>query len=239
MDRIPKVLHYCWFGRGEMPELAKKCIESWKKILPDYEIKMWNEDNFDINSNIYVKEAYTARKYAFVTDYVRLYALFNEGGIYMDTDVEIIKPLEEFLEHEAFTGFQTVNDFPTGLIAAKPGNHWIRENLLVYKDKKFIKNDGSYDMIANVFTITNISKKMGFKEGNYFQVIANGVAIYPIEYFCAKDYITNKLCITENTYAIHHFAGSWLPTKEKIKLKLRGIVGATMYEKIKKVLLKK
>lgn len=222
-----------------MPELTEKCIKSWKENLPDYEIKMWSEDNFDIQSNIYVKEAYTAKKYAFVADYVRLYALLNEGGIYMDTDVEIIKPLDRFLEHEAFTGFQTVDELLTGLIAAKPGDNWVKENFDVYKDKKFIKSDGTFDMTANVLAITNISKKMGFKRGNDFQILTSGLAVYPIEYFCAKDYVTNRLCVTENTYAIHHFAGSWLPTKEKVKLKIRGIIGARMYEKFKKVLLNK
>ena len=108
--RIPKVIHYCWFGRGKLPKLAKKCIKSWKKYLPDYKIIEWNEDNFDINSNQYVREAYEAKKYAFVSDYVRLYALYNYGGIYMDTDVEVIKSLDEFLIHEAFSGFESPKD---------------------------------------------------------------------------------------------------------------------------------
>ena len=103
---IPKVIHYCWFGRGQMPELALKCIESWKKFLPDYEIKEWNEDNFDLDSYPYTREAYDKRKYAFVTDVVRLHALYNEGGIYMDTDVEVLKPLYSFLHHTAFSGFE-------------------------------------------------------------------------------------------------------------------------------------
>ena len=100
---IPKKIHYCWFGRGEKPELAKKCIESWKKYCPDYEFKEWNEDNFDIHSNKYVEQAYNARNFAFVTVYVRLYALYSEGGVFMDTDVEILKPIDEFLKHKAFT----------------------------------------------------------------------------------------------------------------------------------------
>ena len=112
---IPKVVHYCWFGRGEMPELAKKCIASWKTFLPDYQIKEWNEDNFDINCNQYVKEAYESRKFAFVTDYVRLYAIYTEGGVYMDTDVEVLKTLDPFLHHHAFSGFETDGNVPTGM----------------------------------------------------------------------------------------------------------------------------
>ena len=104
---IPKIIHYCWFGGKPKPELAEKCIESWKKFCPDYEIVEWNEGNFNINSNLYVKQAYEAKKYAFVTDYVRLYALYTQGGIYMDTDVMVLKPLDEYLNHEAFSGFES------------------------------------------------------------------------------------------------------------------------------------
>ena len=123
---IPKVILYCWFGRGEKPELAKKCIESWKKYCPDYEFKEWNEDNFDIHSNKYVEQAYNARKFAFVTDYVRLYALYYEGGVYMDTDVEVLKPIDEFLKHKAFSSFENNNTIPTGLMASEKEMNGLR-----------------------------------------------------------------------------------------------------------------
>ena len=118
---IPKKIHYCWFGRGEKPELAKKCIKSWKIYCPNYEIIEWNEENFDINSNQYLKEAYENKKYAFVTDYVRLFVLYTQGGIYMDTDVEVIKPLDEYLHHEAVSGFENTTQIPTGLMACREG----------------------------------------------------------------------------------------------------------------------
>lgn len=161
---IPRVIHYCWFGKGNMPELSIRCIESWKKNLNGYQIKVWNEENFDIKINQYVFEAYHKQKYAFVTDYVRLYALYHEGGIYMDTDVEVIKPLDRFLFHEAFSGFQTPDEIQTGLIGAKPKIKWIEANLKIYDNKKFIKKDGSIDLSANVATITKISKEQGFKK---------------------------------------------------------------------------
>ena len=126
---IPKVIHYWWFGRGQMPELALKCIESWHKYLPGYTLKLWNEDSFDINAVPYVKEAYEARKFAFVTDYIRLYALYHEGGIYMDTDVEVLKPLDDLLDLPAFSGYESnkFTNFPTGLMASAAGGVWVTE----------------------------------------------------------------------------------------------------------------
>ena len=116
---IPKIIHYCWFGDKELPKLAKKCLASWKKYCPDYQIKCWNESNFDVNSNQYVKEAYENKKYAFVTDYVRLYALYNFGGVYMDTDVEVIKNIDDFLNCKGFSSFESTNLVPTGILASE------------------------------------------------------------------------------------------------------------------------
>ena len=130
---IPKKIHYCWFGRGEKPELALKCIESWKKYLPDYELKEWNEDIFDISRNQYVREAYENRKFAFVTDYVRLYAIYTEGGIYMDTDVEVVGRFDKFLHHHAFSGFETDGNVPTGMMAAEKGSVWAKDLLDQYQ----------------------------------------------------------------------------------------------------------
>ena len=126
---IPKKIHYCWFGRNPLPESAQKCIASWRKYLPDYEIKEWNEDNFDINVNLYVKQAYESRKFAFVTDYVRLYALASEGGVYMDTDVEVLKTFDPFLHHHAFSGFENNNYVPTGMMASEKNGKWVTELL--------------------------------------------------------------------------------------------------------------
>ena len=154
MTMIPKTIHYCWFGRGQMPPLAVKCIESWKKFLPDYSLKEWNEDNFDVSANKYVRQAYENRKFAFVTDYVRLYALYTEGGVYMDTDVEVLGSYDNFLHHTAFSGFETDGNVPTGMMAAEKGSLWAKELLDGYKDRVFIKEDGSFDTTTNTFVIT-------------------------------------------------------------------------------------
>ena len=212
---IPKVIHYCWFGRGKMPKLAEICIASWKKHLPEYELHLWNEDTFDVNSNLFTKQAYESRKFAFVTDYVRLYALHKHGGIYMDTDVEVLKNMDYFLQFPAFSGFEDEINIPTGLMSSVKGGKWI-EYLLSYYDKRaFIKPDGSLDTLTNTFIIGDMTKKIGFVPDGTYQVIDNEVHIFPKDYFCPKSQITGNIIITKNTYCIHHFSGSWMPIKRK------------------------
>lgn len=218
---IPKVIHYCWFGRGEMPELALKCIESWKKYLPDYELKLWNEDTFDLNINQYAKEAYEARKFAFVTDFVRLYVLCYEGGIYMDTDVEVLKPLDNLLSLSAFSGYESnkYSSFPTGIMASQKGGVWVKEQLEYYDSVSFINPDGTYNMTTNTQTISNIMQKNGFDLNGRYQVYKNDMHAFPKDYFCPKT-STGILKITENTYCIHHFAGSWIEKTTFDKMKI-------------------
>ena len=217
--KIPKKIHYCWFGGKELPKLAKKCIESWKKYCPDYEIIEWNENNFDINMNTYVKEAYENKKWAFVTDYVRLYALYNYGGIYMDTDVEVVRNLDEFLENESFFGFEDSNHVSTGIMASKKNNQLIKEISNHYDTRNFIMKDGKLDMTTNVIIITEILSKKGLKKNNKKQTI-EGLTIYPSEFFCPLDCNSKKLRKTRNTHAIHWFSGSWLDLKTKLKMKI-------------------
>lgn len=213
-NEIPKIIHYCWFGRNPKPELVLKCIESWKKYCPDYEIKEWNEDNFDLNYNAYVKEAYENKKWAFVTDVVRLYALVNYGGIYMDTDVEVIKPLDGFLSLSGLSGFESPDRIPTGLMACREGHAFFKKLLDDYKNRHFVKKDGSLDLTTNVEVITNICLKHGLILNNQKQTVED-FTLFPSEYFCPKDFKTGVLNITENTYTIHHFDGSWMPHDDK------------------------
>ena len=213
---IPKKIHYCWFGRGEMPPLAKKCIKSWKKYCPDYEIKEWNEDNFDLDMYPYAREAYDNRKFAFVTDVVRLYAIYTEGGIYMDTDVEVIKPLDPFLKHIAFSGYEDDTHIPTGIMACEKGAKWAKDNLDYYNGRHFVKEDGSFDITTNVTTITNYMTPLGLKCDNTYQDFPGLFTIYPKDYFCPKSYRDLKIYKTSNTVTIHHFAASW-HTKEENK----------------------
>lgn len=215
---IPKIIHYCWFGRGEKPELAKKCIASWKKFCPDFEIREWNEDNFDIHCCSYVEEAYASKKYAFVTDYVRLYAMYTCGGIYMDTDVEVVRPLEEFLTCKAFSGFESTRYVPTGIMASEKGVPIIYELLDYYTDKHFFNDDGSQDTTTNCVPITNIMLSHGLELNGKLQTVAE-FTFYPSDYFCPFENETGVLRRTNNTAAIHWFNKSWLP--QNIRLRSR------------------
>lgn len=206
---IPKIIHYCWFGRNPLTPLAVKCIQSWKNFCPDYKFIEWNEDNFDVNICDYVKEAYDSKKWAFVSDYVRLYALVNYGGIYMDTDVEIIRPIDKLLQFRAVSGFESYNGIPTGFMSCEKGHKMFAEFLDEYKSIHFIKDDGSLDTTTNVTRITRICTKYGLQRNNQMQTI-NGFTLLPKDYLCPGASRTGTINITNNTYTIHYFAGSWL-----------------------------
>ena len=237
---IPKVIHYCWFGGNPLPEDVKKNIASWKKYCPDYEIQEWNESNFDVNENTYCHEAYEAKKWAFISDYARLKILYDHGGIYMDTDVEVCRPLDDLLKYNAFSGFESGNRIQTGTFGSAKGARWIGDLLSYYADKHFKKADGSLDQTTNVVTITRMTKeKYDIRLDDSFQVFGDNNALFPFEYLCAKDLMDGKIKKTQNTYTIHHFAGSWLsPAKRfrhQVKLVMVKVLGKDIVSLIKKV----
>lgn len=208
---IPKIIHYCWFGGKEMPELALRCIASWKKYLPDYELRLWDESTFDLDMYPYAREAYEHHKFAFVTDVVRLWALERFGGVYMDTDVEMLRPLGNLMMLPAFTGYEAsmANAPVTGLMASAPHGVWVSEQLAYYEGRHFVRADGSLDLTTNTVTIAHIMQKNGFVINGKYSVYKNDMHIFPVDYFCPLT-STRVLKITENTYCIHHFAGSWI-----------------------------
>ena len=206
---IPKIIHYCWFGRGEMPQLAKDCIISWHKYMPDWEYKLWNEDNFDVNQNAYTKEAYEAKKFAFVSDYVRLWALEREGGIYFDTDVEVFKSFENILDYNAFAGFEGSKHFPIGtcVMASEAHGCWVSEMLDFYRERHFINSDGSFDITTNVQFISTKMGKNGFVQNGKEQDYKD-LHVFPVDYFSPRQTTGEYFC-TENTYCEHLGLGSW------------------------------
>ncbi len=211
---IPKIIHYCWFGGKEKPELAEKCIKSWKKFCPDYEILEWNEQNFDISTAPkYVQQAYESKRWAFVSDYVRLKALTEMGGVYMDTDVEVIKPLAPYLKHVAFAGFETESSIQTGLLACEKGFPLFQTFLNYYSTAEFIREDGSVDITTNVQILSEICKNHGLLPNGQLQCV-EGLTIYPKDVFCPVEFETMKLRKTRRTVTIHWFSGSWHTEEE-------------------------
>jgi len=212
---IPKIIHYCWFGGNPLPESARKCIASWRKFFPDYEIKEWNEGNFDVNSIPYTRDAYKAKKYAFVSDYARFKILHEFGGVYFDTDVEVIKSMDDIIQRGAFMGIEVPSkngQYPLiapGLGLAVEANHPIYKRILdCYQDLSFYKEDGSLNLKTVVKYNTEILQANGLMPTNKLQEI-KGIWIYPVDYFNPLDDLTGKLNITPNTRSIHWYSRSW------------------------------
>lgn len=244
---IPKKIHYCWFGGNPLPESAKKYIETWKKYCPDYEVIEWNENNFDVNQNQYCKEAYEAKKWAFVSDYARFFILYKYGGLYFDTDVEVLRPLDNIVEKGPFMGCERDADksgataiaVAPGLgLGVNPGLGLYKEILDLYEILHFKNEDGSLNLKTVVQYTTEILVKHGLKNTNQIQRCA-GIYIYPREYFCPKNIDTGKLEITKNTYTIHHFDASWYSNwqqlKHNIKMLLIKILGSKVVNNIIKI----
>ena len=239
-NKIQKIIHYCWFGKGKKSKLMKKCMKTWSKYFPDYKIIEWNEENFDINQNEYVKEAYKNKKYAFVSDYARLYALYNYGGIYFDTDIEVMKEFDDIINDRDIYAFEKKDLIMTGVMIARKKSRIIEKFIKVYDNLKFLNEDGTFNLVPNTYRLTEILKEYGLICNNKKQTLENNVAdIYPIEYFCAYDMDNSHFIPTENTYTIHHYDGSWVSGKQKIlkrfKRILAMILGIKLYDKIRKL----
>ena len=237
---IPKVIHYCWFGGNPLPESAEKCIASWRKFMPDYEIKEWNEGNFDVNIIPYTAEAYKAKKYAFVSDYARFWILYHHGGLYFDTDVEVIANMDDIIAKGPFMG--CCKDAPTGKevapglgLGVNPGLGLYKELLDLYATLHFVKPDGSLNLTTVVTYTTSVLAKHGLKEATDIQCI-DGIRIYPHDYFDPWDYMIGKFERTANTRSIHWYGKTWLPKEnpavEWAKRILRRILGKNIKKRL-------
>lgn len=231
---IPKMIHYCWFGGNEKPDEVKRCIASWKRFLPDWEIHEWNEHNYDVNRYLYTKQAYALQKWAFVSDMARVEILYRYGGIYLDVDVEFVKTLpEEYLSYDGICGFEHTDTIAPGLLFGITKEHPFMKQLLdEYKEEEFcIHNRGNYKTIN--MRITGVLEQKGLQRNNQFQLI-DGIKVFPAEYFCGYDTDVREPLITSNTICWHHYMGSWQKKSVKVILQniLKKCIGVKNYRRL-------
>lgn len=219
---IPKKIHFCWLSNDAYPDLVKHCQDSWANILPDYEVVIWDKDKIDINKHPWPKQAFEKGKYAFAADFIRLYSIYTEGGIYLDSDVEVVKSFDEFLELKSFIGMESSGDLEPAIIGAEPGCDWVGKCLEYYQGRNFILPTGDLDMtplpivlakcLESDHSISSLSRVR-------INILANGLHIYPSSYFSPKSLYSKSFKIRDNTVCIHHFDGSWINRGFKYYLK--------------------
>lgn len=244
---IPRKIHYCWFGGNDLPTSAKRCIDSWKKYFPEYEIVQWNEDNYDVNKNDYIREAYEAKKYAFVSDYARFDVLYQQGGLYFDTDVEVIASFDDILNHGSYMGCEIDGNHSENIsilvnpglgMAALAGLEIYKEILDYYDRQKFCDNNGNINTTTVVTRTTQILLEKGLKNISNIQQIGQ-ITIYPKEYFNPRNNNTGSLQKTSNTHSIHWYAQSWVSPKERLRSKItrpiHRLFGENCFNKLKKL----
>ncbi|MDO4186078.1 MAG: glycosyltransferase [Bacteroidales bacterium] len=228
---IPKVIHYCWFGGKPKPKDVEYCLSTWRKFCPDYTIKEWNEGNFDVHINRYCEEAYANKKWAFVSDVARLYALIHEGGIYMDTDVEVVKSFDDLLGCKAFLGFEGTRWIATSAMGTEADNPILSLFYENYHSRSFVKAEGGLDKTTNVEALTNLLvKEQGLILNGHRQSL-KCFDVFPTDFFTPYDYINGKLKLTENTHTIHWFNQSWIghrPLKVKLSQFYHRLIGMKM-----------
>lgn len=235
---IPKIIHYCWFGHNKKPKLIQKCIASWAKYMPDWEIREWNEKNYDVHKNSYIQKAYEQKLWAFVVDYARFDILNQFGGIFLDTDVELLRPIPEgVLANEAFTGFEAPRRVNPGLVyGTTPGQGMLKKIMTVYEGKAFGETiDGRRENIVDI--VSGVLVKDGLKLNGEFQIVGK-VAVFPQDYFCCFNFETQGFETTENTISIHHYSASWTPWHRRLHFRvikaIASILGKERYLSLKR-----
>lgn len=258
---IPKVIHYCWFGGAPKPKSVLRCISSWKKYCPDFEIREWSEKDFDVGQNEYTQQAYSIKAWGFVPDYIRLWIVYNYGGIYLDTDVQVLKDLTPLLANKAYAGFEDNEfvNFGQGFGAEK-GNPVIEAHMRMYDSLCFINEDGSLNKTASPRYTTKCLREWGLQNDTGGIQQLEHITVYPKDYFCPKNFYSGLVNVTDNTYSIHQFDASWYDETAQIAKKNRWkeeriktvkeywrylpnrillkLLGETRYEKLKQVLKK-
>lgn len=232
---IPKTIHYCWFGNNPIPDKYKKYMESWSQFMPDYRIIEWNENNFDIQQNEYCRQAYENKKWAFVSDFARLKIIYEYGGIYLDTDVELIQSLSPLVSNgNGFIGFQNPYEINTGLgFAAQEHSECIRKMLEIYNKSNFIRVDGALDLtpcpVFNTVVLRKLGMKTGKKNCTEIQNVLD-IKVLPIDYLNPTDLDDLKVHITSNTYSIHHFTATWYSNEQKRKRRIKKMIPSAILQ---------
>lgn len=246
MNEIPKIVHYCWFGNPKKPKSVQKYVDNWHKMLPDYQFMEWNESNCDLEHEIdYVKEAYQSKKYAFVSDYIRIKKLYQYGGVYFDTDVKVLKRFDQYLKNaQVVLGFQGIGNLGTAFIATVSNHPLFEQFLEKYADRHFILEDGSMDQTSINVSLDPLVEERGLdlKQDTY-QKLKEGIEVYPTEYFCAFDIENWHPVITEKSCTVHYMSSSWRGVKVKVKIIILRIVfmliGTKNYDRIRSFIKRK
>ena len=237
---IPKIIHFCWLSGDPYPEIIIKCLDSWKKILPDYEIKLWDTKTFDIQSTKWTAQAFEMKKYAFASDYIRFYALYNYGGIYLDSDVEVLKSFDDFLHNKWFFGYEYTGSPEAAIVGAEKGQVWINQCMKWYENKEFVDYYGKETIIAPLVLQSGFERTISYKliddeKEHFFE----GGCILPYSFFSPKNGFNGDIKVTNDTYAIHHFNTAWLNTntvsikiKKTIHMLLIKFLGKKRYNKV-------
>lgn len=232
---IPKIIHYCWFGGNPIPEKDQKCINSWKKYCPDYEIVEWNEKNYNLNKNKYMMQAYKEQKWGFVPDYARFDIIYTQGGFYLDTDVELVKSLDELRNNNGYMGFEGKIWVNGGIgFGAEAGNKTIKGLRDMYDELSFYQKDGTLNLKPSPYYITEFLESKGLQRNDKEQIVEE-LKIYPSDFFAAKDYETGKLHLTENTVSIHQYNASWMSPRKKRARKIKRLLGENTFNKLIKI----
>ena len=219
---IPKIIHYCWLSDDPVPAELQNYMASWKKFLPDYEFWKWDFTRFPRGTSQWVDEAFDNKKYAFAADYIRIFALYNYGGIYLDMDVEVLKPFDDLLSRREFICWEADHKGPeVAAFGAEPKNFWMETWLKYYENRHFVKSDGKFDVLPLPQVLMKVMANNGWKWSKIGESVANSVEIFSSDYFSPKSYQDGKIYLTEKSYCIHHFAGSWLSPKAKFFNKLK------------------
>lgn len=255
---VPKIIHFCWLSGDEYPKLIEQCMATWKKKLPDYEFMLWDTNKFDINSTLWTQQAFESKKYAFAADYIRLYAIYNYGGIYLDTDVEILKNFDDLLHLPYFVGLEQNEIIEAAVFGAEKGTDWVADCMRYYDDRPFIKKDGNLDLLVlpNIMEaqieqnrkLVNLEHK---ELKNIEELIKDSskLILYPYDFFSPKNHESQKISKTKNTYTIHHFNNAWIPKRKKVRMNLKrklfktfgvsitdSLIGYSGFRKVKKII---